>query len=111
MNSQAALKSGPMAWHGVIHRYAKHLPVSATTPIISLNEGNTPLIRVDNFVKAIGGEFELYLKYEGLNPTCSFKDRGMTMAVSKAAERKGASGDLREHGKYFRPGGGLCGAR
>lgn len=77
-----------MAWHGVIHRYAKHLPVSATTPIISLNEGNTPLIRVDNFVKAIGGEFELYLKYEGLNPTCSFKDRGMTMAVSKAAERK-----------------------
>lgn len=76
-----------MAWHGVIRRYAKHLPVSDKTPIITLNEGNTPLVRVDNFVKAIGGEFELYLKYEGLNPTCSFKDRGMTMAVSKAAER------------------------
>jgi threonine synthase len=52
-----------------------------------LNEGNTPLLRVENFVKAIGGEFELWLKYEGLNPTCSFKDRGMTMAVSKAKER------------------------
>src|SRR3954451_24779630 len=90
MNSQAATKRGSMAWHGVIQRSAKHLPVSDKRPIITLNEGNTPLIRVDNFVKAIGGEFELYLKYEGLNPTCSFKDRGMTMAVSKAKER-GAS--------------------
>ena len=74
-------------WKGVIHRYAKHLPVSEKTPVISLNEGNTPLIRVDNFVEAIGGKFELWLKYEGLNPTCSFKDRGMTVAVSKAKER------------------------
>src|SRR5688572_28376562 len=74
-------------WQGVIHRYAAHLPVSDATPVVSLNEGNTPLVRVDNFVKEIGGEFELWLKYEGLNPTCSFKDRGMTMAVSKAAER------------------------
>jgi threonine synthase len=74
-------------WKGVIHRYAQHLPVSEKTPVISLNEGNTPLIRVDNFVEAIGGKFELWLKYEGLNPTCSFKDRGMTVAVSKAKER------------------------
>lgn len=74
-------------WRGVIHAYRAHLPVSDATPVVSLNEGNTPLVRVDNFVKAIGGEFELWLKYEGLNPTCSFKDRGMTMAVSKAAER------------------------
>src|SRR5207237_5728793 len=50
-------------------------------------EGNTPLIKVDNFVQAIGGNFELYLKYEAMNPTCSFKDRGMTMAISKAKER------------------------
>ena len=55
--------------------------------MVSLNEGNTPLVRVDNFVEAIGGRFQLWLKYEGLNPTCSFKDRGMTMAVSKAKER------------------------
>jgi threonine synthase len=74
-------------WEGVIHRYAEYLPVSESTPIISLNEGNTPLIRAKNFVEAIGGRFELFLKYEALNPTCSFKDRGMTMAVSKAKER------------------------
>jgi len=77
-------------WQGVIHRYRSFLPVTDATPVISLNEGNTPLIRVPNFVQAIGGKFELYLKYEGLNPTCSFKDRGMTMAVSKAKEN-GAS--------------------
>ena len=74
-------------WRGVIHAYKNYLPVTDATPIVSLNEGNTPVVRVDNVVKAIGGEFELWLKYEGLNPTCSFKDRGMTMAVSKAKER------------------------
>src|SRR5881628_2021439 len=77
----------PDRWQGIIHRYAAYLPVTAATPIITLNEGNTPLIRVPNFVEAIGGQFELYLKYEALNPTCSFKDRGMTMAISKAKER------------------------
>ncbi|MEW6306292.1 MAG: threonine synthase [Verrucomicrobiota bacterium] len=75
------------AWSGVIHTYARYLPVSDKTPVVTLNEGNTPLVRVDNFVAAIGGKFELHLKYEGLNPTCSFKDRGMTVAVSKAKER------------------------
>ena len=74
-------------WQGVIHRYAQYLPVTAATPVVTLNEGNTPLIRVPNFVEAIGGQFELFLKYEALNPTCSFKDRGMTLAVSKAKER------------------------
>jgi threonine synthase len=78
-------------WQGVIHRYAAHLPVSDKTPIVTLHEGNTPLLRVRNFVEAIGGDFELYLKYEGLNPTCSFKDRGMTMAISKAKERGAAA--------------------
>ncbi len=57
------------------------------TPVVTLQEGNTPLLRVDNFVRAIGGEFALYLKYEAANPTASFKDRGMTLAVSKAKER------------------------
>ena len=75
------------SWPGVIRRYAEYLPVSSATPVVTLLEGNTPLIRVPNFVEAIGGKFELYLKYEGLNPTCSFKDRGMTLAVSKAKER------------------------
>jgi len=72
---------------GVINRYRAYLPVTDATPIITLNEGNTPLIRVPNFVEAIRGEFELYVKFEALNPTCSFKDRGMTVAVSKARER------------------------
>jgi threonine synthase len=75
------------AWPGVIERYRPYLPVTDATPVVTLLEGNTPLIRADNFVAAIGGDFELYLKYEAMNPTCSFKDRGMTMAVSKAKER------------------------
>lgn len=74
-------------WPGVIRRYAEYLPVTGATPIITLLEGNTPLIPAPNFVEAIGGKFQLFLKYEALNPTCSFKDRGMTMAVSKAKER------------------------
>src|SRR3954466_4632640 len=89
MNSLAPsdLKEALSAWPGVIERYREHLPVSDATPVVTLLEGNTPLIRADNFVAAIGGDFELYLKYEAMNPTCSFKDRGMTMAVSKAKER------------------------
>jgi threonine synthase len=85
MNSILPLQG--QRWRGVIHAYRAHLPVSETTPVVSLNEGNTPLIRADNFVRNLGGDFELWLKYEGVNPTCSFKDRGMTMAVSKAKER------------------------
>jgi threonine synthase len=74
-------------WPGVIRKYAEHLPVTNDTPIITLLEGNTPLIPVPSFVEAIGGKFQLFLKYEGLNPTASFKDRGMTLAISKAKER------------------------
>src|ERR1700689_3199105 len=77
-------------WRGVIHAFRPWLPVSDSTPVVSLNEGNTPLIRADNFVRALGGNFQLWLKYEGVNPTCSFKDRGMTLAVSKAKERGAA---------------------
>ena len=83
----STLSTQPSGWQGVIARYARYLPVSDATPVVTLNEGNTPLIRAHNFVAAIGGKFELWLKYEGLNPTCSFKDRGMTVAVSKAKER------------------------
>ncbi|MCI0533660.1 MAG: threonine synthase, partial [Verrucomicrobiales bacterium] len=88
MNLQPAIGHPASArWSGVIEQYARYLPVSDRTPVITLNEGNTPLIRAENFVEAIGGQFELHLKFEGLNPTCSFKDRGMTLAVSKAKER------------------------
>ncbi len=77
----------PGRWQGIIHRYAEHLPVTEATPRITLCEGNTPLVSAENFVEAIGGKFHLFLKYEGLNPTASFKDRGMTMAMSKACEK------------------------
>ena len=75
-----------MRYLGLIEKYRKYLPVSETTPVISLCEGDTPLIKADNLARAIGLDVELYLKYEGLNPTGSFKDRGMTMAVTKAVE-------------------------
>ncbi len=71
---------------GLINKYRDYLPVSEKTPSITINEGNTPLIKADNLAKAAGIKAELYLKYEGANPTGSFKDRGMTMAVSKAVE-------------------------
>src|SRR5207253_2525464 len=73
-------------WQGIIHKYRRFLPVTDKTPVVSLCEGNTPLIRAHNLEKIIGG-LEIWLKCEGLNPTASFKDRGMTMAVSLAAER------------------------
>ena len=73
-------------YSGIIERFRKQLPVSIDTPVVSLKEGNTPLILSDCLSRIIGKGFEVYLKYEGLNPTGSFKDRGMTMAVSKAKE-------------------------
>ena len=71
---------------GLIERYRDRLPVHDDTRIISLGEGNTPLIRLSNIPRALGDKVDFYVKYEGLNPTGSFKDRGMTMAVTKAVE-------------------------
>jgi len=71
---------------GLIERYRDRLPVHDDTRIISLGEGNTPLIRLHNLQQSQELEIDLYVKYEGLNPTGSFKDRGMTMAVTKAVE-------------------------
>lgn len=70
----------------IIEKYREYLPVTDKTPVISLNEGNTPLIRAPYIEGLVGKNIEVYLKYEGLNPTGSFKDRGMTLAVSKAME-------------------------
>lgn len=75
-----------MLYKGLIDKYRKFLPVSDKTPVISLSEGNTPLILAPYLSNLLGKNFEVYLKYEGLNPTGSFKDRGMTMAISKACE-------------------------
>ena len=71
---------------GLIEHYRDRMPVTADTRVISLGEGNTPLIRLENIPGMIGKNVELYVKYEGLNPTGSFKDRGMTMAVTRAVE-------------------------
>lgn len=71
---------------GIIEHYRSYLPVSAQTKIVTLYEGDTPLVDAPRLAKAIDPKLALYLKYEGMNPTGSFKDRGMTMAITKAVE-------------------------
>ena len=73
------------AWNGLLREYREYLPIIDKTPLITLHEGNTPLIKAEKIGKELGG-IELYFKYDGLNPTGSFKDRGMVMAVAKALE-------------------------
>jgi len=73
-------------WKGLIEGYREFLPVTKDTPIVTLLEGNTPLIKALNLTKKAGLDLDLYLKFDGLNPTGSFKDRGMTLAISKALE-------------------------
>jgi len=74
------------AWHGVIEEYRDFLPVTDKTPIVTLFEGNTPLVPAPRLADATDARMQIYLKCEGFNPTGSFKDRGMTMAISKALE-------------------------
>jgi threonine synthase len=76
-----------MTNQGVIYKYRHLLNLPSHTRIVTLLEGNTPLLKADGLVRQLGGGFELFIKYEGLNPTGSFKDRGMTAAVSEAAGR------------------------
>ena len=77
-------QDGAHQWRGVIEEYRDRLPVSSKTPVVTLREGGTPLVEATNLSKILGNE--IWLKFEGVNPTGSFKDRGMTMAISKAAE-------------------------
>lgn len=74
------------SWAGLIETYRPYLPVTETTPVVTLLEGNTPLIPVPAIQERIGRQVRVLVKYDGLNPTGSFKDRGMTMAISKAKE-------------------------
>ena len=73
-------------WRGLIEEYRKFLPVTDRTPVITLGEGNTPLIEAGRLASQVAPGVRLYLKFEGANPTGSFKDRGMTLAISKAVE-------------------------
>src|SRR2546421_932844 len=83
-----------MAWRGIIEQYRSFLPVTPNTPVVTLGEGNTPLVRASRLADTIAPKLELYLKFEGANPTGSFKDRGMTLAISKAVEAGGPAGGL-----------------
>ena len=74
------------AWRGVIDEYRDFLPVSDKTPTVTLFEGNTPLVPAPRLAEATDARMQIYLKCEGFNPTGSFKDRGMTVAMSKALE-------------------------
>ncbi len=73
-------------WRGLIEEYRSFLPVTDSTPVVTLREGNTPLIPVPAIAAEIGRQVQVFVKYDGLNPTGSFKDRGMTMAITKAKE-------------------------
>jgi threonine synthase len=73
-----------VGWRGVIEEYREHLPVAAATPVVTLREGGTPLLPAPRLSERVGAS--VLLKVEGLNPTGSFKDRGMTMAITKALE-------------------------
>ncbi|HEX2192974.1 MAG TPA: pyridoxal-phosphate dependent enzyme, partial [Acidimicrobiales bacterium] len=74
------------AWRGVVEEYREFLPVDEGTPVVTLQEGATPLLAAPRLSERVGAE--VWLKYEGANPTGSFKDRGMTVAISKALEEK-----------------------
>ena len=71
-------------WRGVIEEYRHRLPVADDAPVVTLGEGGTPLVPVSTLSRAL--DADVWVKVEGMNPTGSFKDRGMTMAVSKAVE-------------------------
>jgi len=74
-------------YSGLVERYRSRLPVADDAPVISLCEGNTPLIQLHNLPREFGLDVEMYVKFDGMNPTSSFKDRGMAVAVTKAAEK------------------------
>jgi len=76
-----------MSWGGIIQAYRDRLPLPEGAKVITLGEGNTPLLAAPRLVTALRGDFDLRLKYEGMNPTASFKDRGMTMAVTHAVAK------------------------
>jgi threonine synthase len=83
--SSAASQNRLTRWPGLIEHYRRFLPVDDRMPVVTLNEGNTPLIESPEIASRLGQNITCYLKFEGVNPTGSFKDRGMTLAMSKAA--------------------------
>ena len=101
MAAPQEVQIAPQRGRGVIARYREFLPVSPTTPVISLGEGGTPLIFSARLSAVVGRGCEVYLKYEGLNPTCSFKDRGMICRGFQGRRPGRRRGDLRFDRQYF----------
>src|SRR5947207_13690891 len=93
--TNAKLRQG----RGVIEHYCEYLPVSDSTPIISLGAGDTPLLFCPQLSKRIGHGCEVFVKNEGVNPTGSFKERGMSVAVSTELERRGTATSGRPSGE------------
>src|SRR5229473_1029587 len=85
-DSKASERPRLFNWPGLIEHYRRFLPVTDATPVVTLNEGNTPLIEAPAIAERLGLNIKVYFKFEGVNPTGSFKDRGMTLAISKALE-------------------------
>src|SRR6202166_1960449 len=83
-DSNASQRPRLFNWPGLIEHYRRFLPVTDATPVVTLNEGNTPLIEAPAIAERLGLNIKVYFKFEGANPTGSFKDRGMTLAISKA---------------------------
>ncbi|HXJ66919.1 MAG TPA: threonine synthase [Actinomycetota bacterium] len=84
MSASLETRDRARPWRGVIEEYRDRLPVTASTPVVTLQEGGTPLVRSESLSNDTG--CDVFLKFEGANPTGSFKDRGMTLAMSKAVE-------------------------
>ena len=82
--STASERGGKLRWRGLIREYGDFLPVDQEGPVVTLGEGATPLIYAESLSRVTGAK--VYLKFEGANPTGSFKDRGMTLAITKAVE-------------------------
>ncbi len=78
--------SSRILWKGIIEEYREFFPVTDRTPVVTLLEGNSPLVKAVNLPKRLNLDIDIYLKFDGANPTGSFKDRGMTLALSKAVE-------------------------
>lgn len=86
MGSVATRETSRVRWRGVIEEYRAYLPVTEATPVVTLLEGATPLLECKRLAESLPGRLRVFVKCEGYNPTASFKDRGMTVAVSKAVE-------------------------
>jgi threonine synthase len=93
-------------WRGVIEEYRDRLPIAPNDVVVSLGEGGTPLVYACTLSELTGAK--VYLKVEGMNPTGSFKDRGMTMAITDAARQRRESSSLCINWKHQRLGCCLC---